>query len=322
MKDHGGNLDAAIAQYGGRPDDWVDLSTGINARAYPSDPPSKRAWSALPTQSDKNRLTDAAAEAFATNAPIVALAGAQAAIQAVPGLLHPTSATVLEPTYNEHAGALRAAGWQVSATDHLGGLAGADLAVVVNPNNPDGATHAPADLLELARETGLLVIDESFVDCVPGLSAAGHLSDATENVIILRSFGKFYGLAGLRLGFAITGAALAGRIEAMAGPWPVSGAAIDIGVQAYRDDRWQAATVARLQHDARRLDGLAAQAGWPLVGGTPLFRLYETPNARAAQHQLAQARIWSRIFPYSNNWIRLGLPDGAPAWRRVEAALR
>lgn len=315
MRDHGGNLDAAMARYGG--DGWLDLSTGINPRAYPVPDLPARAWSALPTRADMAALSDAARAAYGTDAGIVPLAGAQGAIQALPRIARGRSARVLGPTYNEHAGALVAAGWDVAEMDVLHALAGADLAVVVNPNNPDGRCHAPDALRDLAARVGTLVVDESFCDVTPELSLA---ADIPPNAVVLRSFGKFFGLAGVRLGFALAAEPLAAALRAEAGPWPVSGAAIGIGRRALADTAWHAATRTRLTRDAARLDRMAATAGWRLIGGTTLFRTYDTGDAATAQERLAQGRVWSRIFPYSDGWLRLGLPDG-DGWSQLEAAL-
>lgn len=317
MRDHGGNLDRAMARWGGTAEDWLDLSTGINPRAYPVGTPSDHAWTALPTRADLARLSNAAARAYGTEASVLPLAGAQAAIQMVPGLATPGLARVLGPTYNEHAAAFGTAGWQVETVDTLDALAGADAAVVVNPNNPDGTVTAPDRLTRLAGEVDLLIVDESFADPMPQHSVAGQ---AGGNLLVLRSFGKFYGLAGLRLGFVLGDPDMLARLSAMAGPWPVSGAAVEIGCRALADDDWKAGTTRRLAEDADRLDDLARRAGWQLAGGTTLFRLYETHDATSAQTRLAEARVWSRVFPYSDRWIRLGLPDGA-GWAQLETAL-
>jgi len=320
MRDHGGNLDAARALHGGPADAWIDLSTGINPRPYPLPPLPGTAFSALPTTEEAAALRRIAARAWGARVLPVAAAGAQAAIQALPALAPPGKARVLGPTYNEHAAALRAAGWAVAEVDGPEALAGADLAVVVNPNNPDGRRHPPGALRALSGRVGLLVVDESFVDTEPGLSLLPGIGPEEGRIVVLRSFGKFYGLAGLRLGFAFSGEGLAGRLAERLGPWAVSGPAIAVGCAALPDRAWAEATRRRLAADAARLDACAARAGWQLVGGTPLFRLYDTPDAAAAQERLARARIWSRRFPWSAGWLRLGLPDG-PAWPRLEAAL-
>ncbi|MGR3462561.1 MAG: threonine-phosphate decarboxylase CobD [Roseovarius sp.] len=320
-RDHGGDLDAAMRRFGGDADDWLDLSTGINPVPYPLPALSPRAFAGLPTRADMAHLRTAAAACYGTRAHITPLAGAQAAIQAVPQLVAPGRARVLVPTYNEHAAALRAGGWTVEEVVSLDALAGADCAVVVNPNNPDGARHDPDRLMALADRVGLLVVDESFVDSEPRLSLAPRLHDGPANILVLRSFGKFYGLAGLRLGFALSSPEIAHTLAGIAGPWPVSGPAIAVGAQALRDTAWLAETAARLTRDAARLDAVAARAGWSLVGGTPLFRTYATPDAAAAQEHLARHRIWSRIFPYSRHWLRLGLAGTTAEWQRLDTAL-
>lgn len=315
MRDHGGNLDWARARFGGA--DWIDLSTGINRVPYPVPALSAAAFAALPGKAAMTGLLTAAAQAYGTDAPMVALAGAQAAIQMVPMLRAQGLARVVGPTYNEHAACLRAGGWRVDEVAELAGLAGAEVAIVVNPNNPDGRHWPRADLLALVGKVGLLVVDESFADPMPGESLAADAG--RKGLLVLRSFGKFYGLAGLRLGFALGAEADVARLRDLAGPWPVAGPAIEVGTMALADRIWATQTTARLMDEAARLDAICVKFGWQAVGGTPLFRLYDTPDAEAAQVFLARAAVWSRIFPYSNRWIRLGLPGGAAEWARVSA---
>lgn len=317
--DHGGNLDAAMARWGGAPEDWLDLSTGINPEPYPLPPIPAASWAVLPRSADMARLSRIAAAAYATPARVMAMTGAQGAIQLVPGLRPQGRARVLAPTYNEHAAALRAEGWHVEEVCDATAMAGADLAVVVNPNNPDGRRTPPGVLRRISAQVGLLIVDESFADPEPELSLAPQLTD--ERIIVLRSFGKFYGLAGLRLGFALANGAVADRLAERAGPWPVAGPAIDVAGKALADPAWRAETTTRLTAAAARLDGMARQAGWALVGGTALFRTYATRDAKTTQEALARHRVWSRIFPYSDSWVRLGLPDVA-RWSQLETAIK
>ncbi|MGY4369561.1 cobalamin biosynthetic protein CobC [Bradyrhizobium sp. LB1.3] len=319
MREHGGNLDLAQQRFGGRAEDWIDLSTGINRLPYPVGEVSSRAWNALPSRFEIEALHQAARHAYRTSAAVVALGGAQAAIQLLPQLAPPGCARILAPTYNEYAGVLSAAGWKVEEVSALDALAGADLAIVVNPNNPDGRCHPSKDLLELLPSVGRLAIDESFADMDPQLSLAPEAD--RPGLLILRSFGKFYGLAGLRLGFALGNSSDIARLAAMSGPWPVSGAAIAIGCRALRDDAWAEATSARLARDCVRLDAMMQSQRWTLVGGTPLFRLYETPDALAAQETLARRQIWSRVFAREPTWLRLGLPGSESEWTRLAEAL-
>ncbi len=302
-RDHGGGLDAAVAAYGGVRGDWLDLSTGINPLPYPVGDISGEAWTALPDSGAMDRLS-AAARAFwkvPEGAEIVAANGASALIAALPHVFEGRKAIIPGPTYNEHAAAFTANGWMVDA-DGSG-----DVTVVVHPNNPDGRVwKAPA---------GIAVIDESFCDVLP---EASHVGTAEQGKIILKSFGKFWGLAGLRLGFAICAPDRAAALRDQLGPWAVAGPALEIGARALSDLDWAEATRARLRQDAERLDALT---GWDVVGGTDLFRTYEVEDAAATQDKLARGHVWSRIFPYSRTWIRLGLPH-PDRWDKLEAALR
>ena len=322
MQDHGGNIDSAIATFGGAAADWIDLSTGINRVPYPVPILPDAAWTMLPTHAAMQALLASVCAHYQTTAPVLAVAGAQAAIQMIPWLAQQNGsklARVLGPTYNEHAATLRAAGWQVEVVARLADLWGADLAVVVNPNNPDGQTHSPADLLALLPNVGRLVVDESFGDIAPEHSVLPHAG--LGKLLILRSFGKFWGLAGARLGLVFGPQSDISALASLSGPWPVSGAALTIGQIAYRDLTWADQTRARLYSEIARIDALATAAGWQIAGGTALFRLYHTPDAPTAQTHLAHAHIWSRIFPWHGHWLRLGLPGNDQEWARLAAAL-
>lgn len=320
--DHGGDLAAAIARFGGDAAGWLDLSTGVNPRPWPVGALSRDAWTRLPGRVAHARLIAAARAAYAAPDPaagaaIVAAPGAQALIQLLPRLRDPGRVGVVGPTYEEHAAAFRAEGWTVVALQDPAQARGLDALVAVNPNNPDGRAWAPDALL--AAGPGLIVVDESFIDATPALSLAP--AAGAPGLVVLRSFGKFYGLAGVRLGFALCGAEDAARLSALLGPWATSGPALEIGAAALADARWAAATRARLGADAARLAALGRGAGWGLVGATALFATFDTPDGRAAQAGLARARIWSRAFAHSPRWLRLGLPGDPTGWARLAQAL-
>ncbi len=303
-RDHGGGLDAAVAEFGGERGDWLDLSTGINPVPYPVGDVGLEAWTALPDRAAQSRLLDAARAFWSVpeGVEIVAAPGASALIAQMPFVFAGTRVEIPAPTYNEHAAAFRACGWEVVTGD-------ADLRVVVHPNNPDGrlwdAPALPA------------VIDESFCDVTP---AASHVGLASDEVVVLKSFGKFWGLAGMRLGFAICAPDMAAKLRDGLGPWAVSGPALEIGARALEDISWARSTRVRLAEDAARLNALMAASRAEVVGGTNLFGLYDVGDAAAFQDRLARAHIWTRIFPYSDRWVRLGLPT-PEMWPRLEAAL-
>jgi cobalamin biosynthetic protein CobC len=314
LRDHGGGLDGAVACFGGARADWIDLSTGINPCPWPVSRVAvpEAAWTALPDRAAISALEDAARDLWQVpeGMGVLAAPGASALIARIPGLARGGRVHIPQPTYNEHAAAFAGHGWTVCA-DAAGPV---EARVIVHPNNPDGRWYGADDLAGVP----LIVVDESFCDVAPARSLLPHLP--REGGIVLKSFGKFWGLAGLRLGFAIGDPALLARLAEGMGPWAVSGPALAIGAAALTDQDWAEATRARLAADAVRLDGLMCGAGAQVAGGTDLFRLYRVDNAEAWQARLGEARIWSRIFPWSKTLIRLGLP--APDhWARVEGAL-
>jgi cobalamin biosynthetic protein CobC len=305
-RDHGGRLDAAAARWGGRPSDWLDLSTGINPVPFPLPELPATAWTRLPDR-DAEAALDAAARSFwavPDTHGIVAAPGASALIALLPRLWPAGTADIPGPTYSEHEAAFRAAGWRI-------GREGATARILVNPNNPDGRRRHAADLLPGA----LNILDESFADAMPE-AALPHGTQIT-----LKSFGKFWGLAGLRLGFAIAPRRTAGRIAEALGPWPVSGPALAIGAAALTSRRWAGSTRARLAADAARLDALLAAHNATLAGGTPLFRLFHVDDAARWGDHLARARILVRRFAQAPGWLRFGLPGAEAAWNRLEEAL-
>jgi len=318
-RDHGGDIAKAVKIHGGRPADWIDLSTGINRTPYPADIISNSSFRELPGSEAKTHLLNAASNAYSTEWPLAALPGAQAAIQLLPSLLDPGLMRILGPTYNEFEAAFHGARWEVEQSRDMKELHGAKVAIVVNPNNPTGTVYKPAQLLALAQNVDLLVVDESFADASPLTSLLTH--DMPKNTIVLRSFGKFFGLAGLRLGFAAGPLEIVNQMVNLAGPWCVSGPALEIGARALADSDWQSEMRAKLHVDAQRCDQIVSAAGWAPLGGTALFRLVKVHNALAAQNQLAKHQIWTRAFPYSKTWLRLGLPGPESEWHRLEDAL-
>jgi len=322
---HGGNLDEVSRRYPDAPRPWIDLSTGINPVPYPIPPLATEAWSRLPTKADEHALLAAAAARYGVRAPatVVAAAGTQALLQIIPRLRASNSVAVLAPTYEEHALCWRSSGHRVRLVDKVDALAEADVAVVVNPNNPTGRLLPRATLhalgAVLARRNGLLVVDEAFADFCP--VQASLISDLPPATLVLRSFGKTYGLAGLRIGFAIASVEMADRLRRALGPWAVSGPALAIGTAALADDRWLEDARARLIFDGQRLDAMLTTAGSVILGGTPLFRLTETTNAAALADRLARHGIHVRRFSYNAAWLRFGLPGREPDWQRLQRAL-
>lgn len=309
LRDHGGGLDAAIAQFGGDRATWIDLSTGINPVPYqiPALPPDS--WTALPDVAAQRRLETAARALWSVpdDAALLAAPGASCLIAQIPGLAPSATVAIPGPTYNEHAAAFTHYGWQIATSGP------AQAQVLVHPNNPTGRYWSRADI-----SAPLTIIDESFCDVAPEHSL---MPSATRpGTVLLKSFGKFWGLAGLRLGFAIGDPALIASLKDRLGPWPVSGPALHIAACALSDEEWANETRQRLSDDSTRLDDLMQRQGAEIVGGTSLFRLYEVGDAASWQNRLAEQHIWSRVFPYAAGWLRLGLPRPSD-WPRIAAAL-
>lgn len=311
-RDHGGGLDAAVARYGGEKADWIDLSTGINPTPYPIGKIPQSAWALLPDAAAQDALVQAARTFWSVpkGAAILAAPGASSLIARLPALWPASRVEIRTPTYNEHAGAFAAHGWQIcdQAPDQP-----ADVQVVVHPNNPTGRLWQAEDLT-----AAHVIIDESFCDVMPEHTHMARVLDG--RTIVLKSFGKFWGLAGLRLGFAIGAPDLIDRLAALIGPWAVSGPALSIGTAALNDPDWAEQQRTQLRESSAKLDHLMQNTGAEIVRGTPLFRLYKLANARAFQDRLAQGHVWSRIFPYSDTWVRLGLPP-KDRWDQLEAVL-
>lgn len=321
---HGGRLAAARRRFPGAPEPFLDLSTGINPHPYPLPDWPHAAFTRLPEPEEVAALEAAAAHAYGVIDPamVVAAPGTQALIQLLPRLFPQQSVRVLAPTYAEHARAWQAGGAEVTTVTALADLAAAPAAVLCNPNNPDGRRW-PASAVLAAVPHGLLVVDEAFVDLeedAQTLSLAPHLPHA--GVVALRSFGKTYGLAGLRLGFALAAPARAAVLREALGPWAVSGPAIAAGRVALADARWRAAMRRRLHAEAAELDRCLAEAGLAVIGGTALFRLVAGGRAGELFERLGRAGILVRRFAEQPAWLRFGLPGSAAAGARLRAALR
>ncbi len=326
LAEHGGNLFAARRAYPQAPEPWLDLSTGINPYAYPFADPSLESFTRLPEPEALRGLEAAAATAYHAPAfaEIVAAPGSQTIINLLPHLVPARRVGILGVTYCEHARSWAASGAEPAVVEDLSGLEDKDIAIVVNPNNPDGRLVAAADLHALAavlvKHGGLLIIDEAFVDFLePGASAVPDI--AGSGAVVLRSFGKTYGLPGLRLGFAIAPKPVAEKLRAALGPWPVSGVAIAIGSTALTDAEWFAGARARLHAGASALDKMLAAAGFAPLGGSPLFRLVRHDDAQGWFERLAKAGILVRRFEARPAWLRFGIAGSDAGRKRLCKAL-
>lgn len=329
---HGGDLSALKAAPDAYAGAWMDLSTGINPFSWPhpaaAPAVSTEAWARLPSRAALSDLLEAARAAYGVpdTAGIAAVPGTQAAIQWLPRLFAQARVTVLGPTYAEHAHVWRQCGHSVTEIDGVpGNLNGIDILIVVNPNNPDGRAIGAQMLkrwhAELKAKGGWLVVDEAFADVIPENSLAAATGEG--NLLVLRSFGKAYGLAGLRLGFVLGDPEVLAVLENAVGPWAISGPALEIGAAALRDTDWLSGMREELRARARRFDTEMRTRGIHVLGGTPLFRLAKLADAAGFAAALRQQGIHVRLFDYNPHWVRFGLPaDEGEFWRRLDLVLK
>lgn len=314
---HGGGLEAAKRAFGSG--DWLDLSTGINPHPWPGAAAMAFDWQRLPDPDALARLEAVAAACFGVDARhVCAVPGSEIGLR-LTGTLLGGPARYIAPSYRTHGEMVAGSApiTPAAARGHDGTL------ILANPNNPDGrATGAAAmqALLDGRGPGGWLLVDEAFADTDPAASVAPLVDDG-RRLIVFRSFGKFFGLAGVRLGFVVAPQAIVAALRERLGAWPLSAAAIAIGTAAYADRDWIAAMRRRLGEEATALDAMLAGRGFQPIGACPLFRLIETDNAHALFEQLARRAILTRPFADRPRWLRIGLPANANARARLEAAL-
>jgi cobalamin biosynthetic protein CobC len=322
---HGGDLGLAEARFGKPAQGWLDLSTGISPFPYPVPDLPPELWQRLPGIAEDLALREAAARAYGVDDPdlLAAAPGSQALLQILPRLRPFSQVAVIGPTYGEYSRCFSLAGHHVLPAETLDRTLDADVVVVCNPNNPDGRKHEPARLLELAdglaARGGLLLVDEAFCDTAPDLSLAPQIRPG---LVVLRSLGKFFGLAGMRLGFAIAEPQLARLLRQAVGPWAVSGPVLELGRRMLSDKDWVEGARRKLAQESHLLNSLLGRAGLSTIGGTSLFTLVNAPRAWALFEYLGQQGILARPFATAPRWLRFGLPPDEAGRQRLAAALK
>ncbi|HXO99770.1 MAG TPA: threonine-phosphate decarboxylase CobD [Luteibacter sp.] len=323
MLEHGGRLGRAVRDYGTPREQWLDLSTGISPMAWPVPPIPPSAWHRLP-EDDDGLL--AAAHAYYGGEYLLPVAGSQAAIAALPRLRTPSRVAVAAPAYAEHAHAWRQAGHEVITlpfAEMVARAADFDVAVVVRPNNPTGEFAGRATLLalhaNLARNNGApwLVVDEAFIDTRPGESLCGETRDG---LIVLRSVGKFFGLAGARAGFVAAWPTLIEALAETLGPWTLTGPSRHVVALALADHAWQASAREGLRTASGRLAEGLARRGLPPTGGCEFFQYCVHPDAGRLHRALARHAVLVRHFDQPQA-LRFGLPGDDAAFARLDRVL-
>ncbi|RDJ12292.1 threonine-phosphate decarboxylase CobD [Rhizobium grahamii] len=323
---HGGGITAAAAIYGGELEQWLDLSTGINPCPVPVPDVPMRAWHRLPDRYLVDRARAAARSYYRSGEMLpLPVPGTQSVIQLLPRLLEVAGrVAILGPTYGEYECAFRMAGCSVDLVTRLNDVETEHaVIVIVNPNNPTGRAYAPEELIAFCKEMrargAVVVVDEAFGDTRPELSLVPFAAQLP-NVLICRSFGKFFGLAGLRLGFVVAVAPILRRLEELLGPWAVSGPALSIATELFASD--VTAIQRRLSERAGVLRRTLEEGGLQVIGGTDLFVLVDDEQAGELHQHLCRSHILVRKFDYEPRWLRFGLTADLAGDQRLSNALQ
>lgn len=325
---HGGQLKEAKIQFPHVVQRWIDLSTGINPYAYPFSPIAIDRSTQLPSIEDEHRLRGVAAFRYGVrDQHLIAIApGTQILISLLPYILKAKQVCIFCPTYMEHIKTWQQAGMPVHRVTTLDDFMSFStqeqtIGILCNPNNPDGRLLNVQQMQAIIHQWGSfrnhVVVDEAFMD-FEGQTIASLLPHPA--LTILRSFGKTYGLAGVRIGFFLSNATYVEKVRQMLGPWAISGHALHIGLQALKNREWVLQVKGQLSKQVKQFDQLFIQHGCKIVGGTHLFRLVEMQEAHDLWQYLANNGIWVRKFDYNSQWLRFGLPP-EQEWDRVEKTI-
>jgi cobalamin biosynthetic protein CobC len=317
---HGGDIDLAQKKYGGSLEDWIDLSTGINPISYPWNSQKKSSLRDLPREKTSRELAIIASKVFKTAKGTLTLpvAGAQTAIQLLPLLFKENSdVKILSPTYNEYETCFRNFSFNVKKVYSISDMERSDVAIIVNPNNPTGEHYEDKVLDLLSKKVGYLIIDESFKSFT-----SQKKKKESHNIIRINSFGKFFGLAGLRLGFVSGPANLIQSLKKFIGPWQVSNLAADIGKTALEDSKWIKHMEDTLRKSSLFLKEICLSTDWELVGETLLFQTYSTKSSKKIEESFAKEKIWIRTFNYSNKMFRIGIPGKKNEWNKLKKVVK
>ncbi|MBC7697446.1 MAG: threonine-phosphate decarboxylase [Bacteroidia bacterium] len=322
MLEHGGNLAAAAKQYGIPLENWLDLSTGLNPNGYPISDIPAAVWQKLPLEDDG--LVEAACAYYDCQFALPT-AGSQAALQVLPQLRAASKVAMPRLMYQEHASAWQRYGHEVIKFEVYpdeNTIQRADVVLLCNPNNPTATQFSTAELLgwhaKLAQHGGWLIADEAFIDVTPEHSIAKHAH--LEGLFVMRSLGKFFGLAGARVGFLLGAQQMLLKAQEEIGPWSITGPSRLIAKQALLDQSWQLSARLQLPKSSLRLAELLTKYGLTPTAGTALFQFVPTFQAQLLQQDFAQEGVWVRLFNEVPA-LRFGLPpdDG---WDRLELVLK
>ncbi len=320
---HGGDLAYWQRKVGNDALNWLDLSSACNREPWPVPEVSTALWMALP---DQTELLEQAERYFARR-PNAIGAGSQHIIESLPPLLREsgclTNQTVFVPRigYQEHAFAWRKWGYDIVYYDALEELLTQHwaVAVVIQPNNPTGELASASILSQLvahAEQQGAsLVVDEAFIDATPEWSVLNHqqTKDLSESLFVMRSVGKFFGLAGARVGFVFCASKWQVALNNLLGPWPVATPSLHLVSLALADTAWQShalqnLTVRQAAFVERVMPKLNTVFDSQDSVRNALFTTWFLDSQAYAEHvftMLHQVGVHTRL---GDGWIRVALP--------------
>ena len=329
MFKHGGQLERIKKQNPKQTLEWIDLSTGISPYSYPMVEDASNSVSSLPQQHEV--LEQAACDYYGV-AQLLVTPGSMWSIQNLPMMrkLHYAndSRPVLIPGqgFNEHQKAWQSWGFDIELYDSCPTerqLRAAQACVVINPNNPTGHMLEPKKLLEmlnvLSKAQAWLVVDEAFIDSTENLSVSRVSLRSVDNLIVLKSFGKYFGLPGLRVGALIAPSQILATSKRLLNEWSISSAAQSIAIRAWKDTQWQLGANEKLRVSGNRLHDLLNKLGYK-TQGTHFFQTHYSPHACALYIFLLAQGIYIRLLD-DESGVRFGLPRHENHWQRIERAL-
>lgn len=306
---HGGNLSDAIEKYGGERKDWLDLSTGISPFSPKLPDFDQEIWRRLPEAATERKVQSLAKQFYKSNLDCLIVPGTQFVIQNLPRILDGKTG-IVGPTYGEYGHAFDQQNADFQMIDGIEDIGDLKSIILVNPNNPDGRSYSPDQLLELAFELserdGYLVVDEAFAD-MSGANNSLMNNQKADNILILRSFGKFYGLAGLRLGLVFGPQQLLSKISALKGPWSVSGPALAVADYIYSRPEISSELYQKIDKRFKEMKRAFDKMNLEIVGHTQLSFLLAFPSAEKMHKHLQRKQILTRKFDYNQKWLRIGL---------------
>ncbi len=312
---HGGQLNHVKQQFPDVHQDWLDLSTGISPFAYPIPEIPKFVWQSLPQVSES--LLQKAKHYYQCS-DILAAHGSQSIIQILPKLWlkrfgTPTSVFLPKVGYKEHQKAWSENQFPIELYDNeldSTEFSAPSIVVCINPNNPTGFLHSRQHLLrllsQLQHNSGWLIVDEAFMDVIEeDASLMKHANHS--NLFVLRSMGKFFGLAGIRVGFVSSCEKNLNDLSQLLGPWSVNGPALFVAEQALQNRQWQQEQQQRLKQSAQSLESWLKTKFRLPVTGTSLFKTLHLENATQLWTSLCHKGIYVRLCD-EKNALRFGIP--------------